>query len=104
MPRAKEGGRDVLRGGLRFFALFPSAVLLWAEQSPAPAGAIRPFCRGGALPRPPKRETPPSFACGKIRLPFQGRWQPKADGGVFFALFTFYFDFTRTGFPSLHCI
>lgn len=38
MPRAKEGGRDVLRGGLRFFALFPSAVLLWAEQSPAPYG------------------------------------------------------------------
>ena len=52
MLQAKEGGRDVLRGGLRFFALFPSAVLLWAEQSPAPAGAIRLFCRGGALPRP----------------------------------------------------
>ena len=54
MLQAKEGG-DVLRGGLRFFALFPSAVLLWAEQSPAPAGAIRPFCRGGALPRPTER-------------------------------------------------
>lgn len=51
MLQAKEGG-DVLRGGLRFFALFPSAVLLWAEQSPAPAGAIRPFYRGGTLPCP----------------------------------------------------
>ena len=42
-------------------------------QSPAPTGTIRIFCRGGALPRPPKRETPPSFACGKIHRPCQGR-------------------------------
>lgn len=48
MLQAKEGG-DVLRGGLRFFALFPSAVLLWAEQSPAPAGAISQR-RGSASP------------------------------------------------------
>lgn len=51
MPRAKEGG-DVLRGGLRFFALFPSAVLLWAEQSPAPYGRNSALLQGrdSALP------------------------------------------------------
>lgn len=52
MLQAKEGGRDVLRGGLRFFALFPSAVLLWAEQSPAPYGRNSALLQGrdSALP------------------------------------------------------
>lgn len=49
MPRAKEGG-ETSCAEVYGFALFPSAVLLWAGQSPAPAGAIRPFCRVGALP------------------------------------------------------
>lgn len=51
MLQAKEGG-ETSCAEVYGFSLFPSAVLRWAEQSPAPAGAIRPFCRGGALPRP----------------------------------------------------
>lgn len=51
MLQAKEGG-ETSCAEVYGFSLFPSAVLLWAEQSPAPVGAIRPFCRGGALPRP----------------------------------------------------
>lgn len=51
MPRAKEGG-ETSCAEVYGFALFPSAVLLWAEQSPAPAGAIQPFYRGGTLPCP----------------------------------------------------
>lgn len=50
MPQTKEGETSCAE--VYGFSLFPSAVLLWAKQSPAPAGAIRPFCRGGALPRP----------------------------------------------------
>lgn len=51
MLQAKEGG-ETSCAEVYGFALFPLAVLRWAEQSPAPAGAIRPFYRGGALPRP----------------------------------------------------
>lgn len=50
MPQTKEGETSCAE--VYGFALFPSAVLLWAEQSPAPAGAIRPFYRGGTLPCP----------------------------------------------------
>lgn len=37
MPRAKEGG-ETSCAEVYGFSLFPSAVLLWAEQSPAPYG------------------------------------------------------------------
>ena len=51
MLQAKEGG-ETSCAEVYGFSLFPSAVVRWAEQSPAPAGAIRPFYRGGTLPRP----------------------------------------------------
>lgn len=51
MLQAKEGG-VVLRGGLRIFALFPSAVLLWAEQSPAPYGRNSALLQSRGSARP----------------------------------------------------
>ena len=45
----------------------------WFCRAPPLRAQFRYSCRGGALPRPPKRETPPSFACGKIHRPCQGR-------------------------------
>lgn len=54
MPRAKEGGRDVLRGGLRFFSL-----------------SVGGFALGGAEPRP----------CGRNSALLQGRDSALPDGG-----------------------
>ena len=49
MPQTKE--EETSCAEVYGFALFPSAVLLWAEQSPAPTGAIRPFLQGrGSAP------------------------------------------------------